>query len=143
MPRQMLIDSRYAGLRTNQFLNPSMENPIGVVNLRTNLATTPLGQTFVSAQGTTLGWTNTAYVRKTWTTAQASGGGAADTGLQTNGWTGFTVNGIYTVSGWIRSSIARTLVGFDVTFSDATGVFQRSNLATGTLAAGVWQRFSA
>jgi len=164
-----MFDSRFGGIRTNLFSNPAMEQPVGIVNLRTNLATTPLGQTFVSAQGTTLGWNNTrwfgssgagthtnvtgatdgplptitAYVRKTWTTAQASGGGAADTGLQTNGWTGFTVNGIYTVSGWIRSSIARTLVGFDVTFSDATGVFQRTNLATGTLAAGVWQRFSA
>src|SRR6478736_1948455 len=167
--RQLLIDSRFAGVRTNLAPNPSFEATSGVVEVRKNWATHPTvaGVTFVTATGTDLGWSTargfgvggagshsanggaddtpvpgiTSYGTKSWSAA-VTAGNAADTGFQTNAWTGFTAGAVYTVSGWIRSSVARTLVGWTVQWNDATGVIQQATANTGALTAGLWSRFS-
>ena len=152
---------------TNLAPNPDAEAYGAVTTIRTNAATHPNAKAYVSGTVANLGWNNTrwfggppgagtytlvsgasdgplstitSYARKTWTVAPASSLG--DTGFATNNWTGFVPGAVYVISGWLRSSIARTSVGWEVWFGDATGVLQRTNWSTGNVAANTWARFS-
>lgn len=168
VPTRTPTGSVGAVAHTNLVVNPDAETYGAVATHRTNWATHATAKAYLTGNTANLGWTSgrwfgsagagtytlvagasdgpapniTSYARKTWTTAQVSPGGAGDTGFQTSNWTGFVAGSVYVISGYIRSSIARTSVGWDVTFFDATGALQRANYATGALVANTWTRFS-
>lgn len=161
----LVIKQNTLPTRTNLAKNPTFEGTSPTFAVRTNYAGTPDGRTYVTANGASVGWSNTrsfgttgagtytsvtgatdgpiptitGYARKTWTTA-ATGTGY---GFETNQMTSPNNGTFYTVSAWIRSNTARSNVGFKIELRDATGVYKTSSFATQSIAAKVWTRVSA
>jgi len=145
--RSHLIDSRFATIRSNSYVNPSLETPSTTMEFRRNLVVDPFVSAWVGGgtSGTLAlsnarwfgGGTNagthtvvtgatdgplpgiTTYGRKTWTTADGTGGG--DSGISSNQWTGYNSGANYTASVWVRSSVARNWFP-EAQFADSAGV---------------------
>lgn len=158
-------------VRINLATNPSFETASGTVTVRTNLATDPCASV-VTTDANLAGWRSTrwfgggtatgthtlitgatdgprgipTYIRKTWTGGTASSGG--DTGFDhTGGGTaGLTVAAgkIYTISSFLRASVARTGVAFSVVFYDVAGaaIGTSTNGTAASLTAGEWKRIN-